>query len=85
MITLIEQRYSLKSGTKTVYTLDSEETKGITSQQYKRYEESAPYFRRMGGTETIKRDYTSQGYKMVKLTSKSPDKETKIIRTFKFN
>ena len=42
------------------------------------------YFRRIGGTETITRNYTCAGYKVVKIVSTSPDKQTKIVREFEF-
>jgi N-acetyl-anhydromuramyl-L-alanine amidase AmpD len=42
------------------------------------------FFRRLGGSESVQRAYTCYGYKVDKLTSTSPDKQTKVIREFNF-
>lgn len=85
MITLTETRQILKDGTKTVY-IDSEvkPVKEITEEHYTNYVESAPFFRRLGGVVTLTRGYTCQGYKVVKIVSKSPDRTEKVIRVFNF-
>ena len=85
MITLTQTRQVLKDGTKTVY-IDSqvEPEKEITEEYYNNYVDSAPFFRRLGGSETLTRGYTCQGYKVVKMVSKSPDRTEKVIRTFNF-
>jgi hypothetical protein len=44
--------------------------------------ETLQYFRRLGGTETATKNYTSMGYNVVKLSSISPDKTMKTIREF---
>lgn len=54
----------------------------ITDQEFKNIENSCKFFRRLGGIESIQRGYTCNGYVMTKLTSTSPDKENKTIRTF---
>ena len=85
MITLTQTHQVLKDGTKTVY-IDSqvEPEKEITEEHYNNYVESAPFFRSLGGSETLTRGYTCQGYKVVKVVSKSPDRTEKVIRTFNF-
>ncbi len=84
-ITLTETRQVLKDGTKTVF-INSEvkAEKEITEEHYNNYIESAPFFRRLGGTETLTKNYTSAGYKVVKMVSKNPDRTEKVIREFNF-
>ena len=85
MITLKETRFTLKDGTKTVFIVaEDKETREITEEHYNNYIESAPFFRRLGGSETLTRGYTSAGYKVVKMVSKSPCKTEKVIREFNF-
>jgi hypothetical protein len=86
-IILTKKEYTKNPNTKTTYLLESEETKEITMQEHHNITsiETQKYFRRFGGSESANYNYTSQGYKVVKLTSTSPNKETKIIRTFKFD
>lgn len=43
------------------------------------------FFRRLAGSESAIRDYTSAGYRIVKLISISPDKDRRIVREFSFN
>lgn len=83
-IELIKTEYELKVGTKTVYTEIETAQKEITETEYNNIIDSVSFFRRLGGTETIQRAYTSAGYKATKLTSKSPDRQTKVIRKFNF-
>ena len=42
------------------------------------------WFRRLGGSETAQRSYTCYGYVIYKLTSSSPDRQTKSVREFNF-
>ena len=84
-IELIKTEYTLKAGTKTVYTEVETERKEITEAEYNNIIDSVSFFRRLGGTETITKNYTSRGYRPVKLVSKSPCKETKIVREFIFD
>ena len=73
--------------TKTTYILESSEVEMIDEKMHgmTTSEATCKSFRRWGGSETVERAYTNQGYKVVKLTSTSPNKQTKIIRTFKFD
>ena len=77
--------YSLKKGTKTVYIETDRETYQIPEHHYNHIINSMGFYRRLGGTETATRCYTSRGFKVVKLISKSPDRGTKIVRTFNFD
>ena len=83
-ITLHHQTFTLKAGTKTVYELESEETKEVTSEQHKNAVDAAPWFRRLGGSETLTREYTKRGYQVTQIVSKSPDRQTKVIRRYSF-
>jgi hypothetical protein len=83
-ITLHHQTFTLKAGTKTVYELESEETTEVTSEQHANAVDAAPYFRRLGGSETLTREYTKRGYLVTQIVSKSPDRQTKVIRKYTF-
>ena len=45
--------------------------------------ETQVFFRNLGGYERASKSYTSAGYIVTRLTSISPDKTTKIVRTVK--
>ena len=83
-IEITESFQSLKEGTKTVFIEDAKEVRNIGREEYARYIDAAPFFRGLGGTETITSCYTCTGYLPVRLVSKSPNRDTKIVRTFKF-
>ena len=72
--------------TKTTYLTKEVETEEVTKKAYERItgEDTLNWYRRIGGTETAQRSYTCRGYNITRLTSISPDRQTKIIRTFKF-
>jgi len=63
--------------TKTTYL---EESRGVICS-----DDTLKWFRRLGGSESAQRGYTCRGYRVVKLTSTSPNKQSKTIREFKFN
>ena len=77
---------SKKQGTKNAYQIDKTETRTIDREQYDRTtgKDTQQWFRRIGGSETAAKSYTSAGYLVTRLVSTSPDKETKITRTYKF-
>ena len=77
--------YVLKEGTETVYIETEREVYQIPEHHYNNIVDGMRFFRRLGGTETATRSYTSRGFKVVKLVSKSPDRQTKIVRTFNFD
>lgn len=85
-IILNSKEYSKNPNTKTTYVLESEKTKEISEREYHLItcDDTQKYFRRLRGSETATYGYTCQGYKVTKLISKSPNRETKIVRTFKF-
>ena len=85
-IEMTKKVFRKNPNTKTTYILESTEVENIDEETHEMTtsEATCKTFRRWGGSETVERAYTSQGYKVVKLTSTSPDKQTKIIRTFKF-
>ena len=85
-IILTQKNYIKNPNTKTTYLLDEESSATITEKEYQ-YTTKADVlktFRRLGGTESAIFGYTCNGYKVIKLTSTSPDKTIKIIRNFEF-
>lgn len=84
-IILTTKTYSLKDGTKTVFNLDNTETKEIKEINYDYIVDAMPYMRRLGGSEHAVRGYTARGYRVVELTSKSPCRTLKTVRTFDFS
>lgn len=85
-ITLTTKEFSKKPGTANAYKLESESTEVIDSKQHNLItnEDTCKWFRRLGGSETKQMGYTSDGYKCTRLTSTSPDKSIKKIRSFSF-
>lgn len=83
---MTEVRLVKNPNTKTTYIEEERTTETIDEQKYRRIvsNETLRFFRRLGGTETAERNYTCRGYNVVKLTSTSPDRSKKIVRTFKF-
>jgi hypothetical protein len=86
-ITLTETRLSKNPNTKTTYIVDKVEVKEVTEEQHNltTNDDTVKWFRRLGGKETVQRGYTFNGYVVTKLVSTSPDKQTKVIREYKFN
>ena len=60
-----------------ITTIDQEKYDNIFSK------ETQAFFRSLGGYERASKSYTSAGYIVTRLTSISPDKTTKIVRTVK--
>lgn len=83
-ITLNTKRYELKEGTKTVYLLEEETTENITQEQAHNIVDACRFFRNLGGSETLQKNYTKYGYLPSRLISKSPDRKTKVERTFSY-
>lgn len=85
-IELTEVRLEKNPNTKTTFDVVSESSKVITEQNYKNIvsTDTIKWFRRLGGSETITRGYTSAGYLVTKLVSTSPNRENKTIREFSF-
>lgn len=85
-IKMTKQEYQKVPNTKTSYKLTNNTLEDIDKITYSRItkDETLKWFRRLGGSETAQRSYTCRGYNITKLISTSPDKQTKIIRTFQF-
>lgn len=83
-ITLTKLSQTRKPGTKTVWQTDKTEVDEISEEQYNNCVEAAPFFRRMGGSESLTREYTSWGYKVTQIISTSPDREARSIFKFDF-
>jgi hypothetical protein len=86
-ISLKTTKQEKKEGTKTVFVTVSTETKNVTKQHHQNATEKdcLQFMRRLGGTETVTRGYTSQGYFIVKVVSTSPDKQNRTIREYDFD
>ena len=74
-----------KAGTKTVFETSETKKELITESQFNMTtsQDTLSWFRRLGGSETLERGYTCNGYVPTKSTSTRPDKESRIIREFK--
>ena len=79
-ITEKKERYE-KRGSRWVL-VETEEEK-ITAEYYFNCLEAVPFFRRMG-SERVTLNYTRAGYVPTEISSISPDRETKIKRTYTF-
>lgn len=86
-ITLTKISQTRKPGTKTAWQTDQTEVREISEEQYNHIVDACPFFRRMGGSETLTREYTSWGYKVTQIISTRPDREARSIFrfTFKYN
>lgn len=86
MITLSTTKLEKNPNTKTTYIEVSKTVENIGFEQYDNItnKDTLSWFRRLGGTETATKTYTSQGYKTVRVVSTSPDKQYKTIREFEF-
>ena len=59
-------------------------TEKITGEYYCNALDAVPFFRNLGGSETVKMGYTFRGYIPVKISSISPDGTQKIVRRYEF-
>ena len=79
-IILTKEEYR-KEGRKNFSKNPSETTtREITTKEYDNIFSSIDFFKSLGGSERIYKNYTVAGYIPTKLVSISPDKEIKIIR-----
>lgn len=62
-----------------------QQEKVIDEQHYLNFVEATPFFKNLGGTEKKERAHTGHGYRVVKVTSTSPDKLMKRITFFDFD
>lgn len=84
MIILTTLHEEKKKGTKTVWIEMEQTTEEIDKAHYDNIVKSAPFFRNLGGSETITKEYTCAGYIPTHIISTSPDKQTRTIRHFIF-
>jgi hypothetical protein len=83
-VEVTESFQSLKDGTKTIYIEEERVVREVTREEYARYIDDAPWWRKSGWSATVTPSYVSPGYVPVRLVLKSPDRERKIVRTFNF-
>ena len=85
-IILTETRLIKNPNTKTTYIVESKEVSEVTEKQHylTTNNDTVKWFRRLGGSESLRRSYINQDYKVTKLVSTSPDKQNKVIREYKF-
>lgn len=85
-ITLTTKNYVKNLNTKTSYTLESTEFEQVTEKQHHSAtcEDTCKWFRRLGGSESVTRNYTNAGYKVTKLISTSPNRQIKRVREYSF-
>jgi len=85
-IILTQKNYTKNPNTKTTYLLESEEQREIKEKEHDLLtnDKVCKSFRSAGGSESKIHNYTCKGYKVVKLTSTSPDKTKKTVRNFEF-
>jgi hypothetical protein len=85
-IILTQKEYTKNPNTKTTYLFNCQESREITEKEFFNMTnaDTLKFFRRLGGSESAIFGYTCNGYKVTRLTSTSPDKQTKIVRTFNF-
>lgn len=80
----IKKEYSKKPGTKNGWKLEITEERECTPENVEMVVDACPFFRRLGGSEYVERNHTKYGYSPTRLISKSPDRERKIIREWKY-
>jgi len=85
-ITMTQKNLVKNPNTKTSYIKESEEVTQISEREFKNItsEDTCKWLRRVGGVESVTRNYTNYGYVVTKLISTSPNKQIKKIRTFDF-
>lgn len=76
MITLTTTKLEKNPNAKTTYIEVSKTVENIDLEQYDNLtnKDTLTWFRRLGGTETATKTYTSQGYKTVRVVSTSNNK-----------
>ena len=83
-VEVTESFQSLKAGTKTVYVENERVVREVKREEYARYIDDAPWWRKSGWSATVTHSCTCTGYVPVRLVLKSQDRERKIVRTFNF-
>lgn len=80
-ITLTTENYE-KNGSR--WTLVDEKTQDVTFEQYLNSVDASPFFKGLGGKESVSKSYTIIGLIPVEIRSTSPDGRKKTIRKYKF-
>ena len=84
IIKVTTERKTKKAGTKNAYFTESTQTEEISEREYKNIVESAPFFRRLGGSVSQIKSFTCNGYRVIQDTATSPNRESKTVRKFEF-
>ena len=63
---------------------DETKTERISGLFYFNCCDSVPFFKSLGGSERCEWGYTIAGYLITRITSISPDRAKKVVRTFRF-
>ena len=68
------------------YEVTSTEVRELSQEQFNKItdKKTLQFFRRLGGSETLQKDYTPFGYLPNKLISTSPDKTERKVYYFKY-
>ena len=84
------ESFKIGSVKETIYTKSgrgwkkvTEYTKDVTPAYYFNTVDAVPFFRNLGGRETVEVGYCVRGYVPLKVSSISPDRDKKIVREFK--
>ena len=83
-ITQTRTLYTKKPGTKTVWVRADITTTEITEDQYNHYVTAAPYFRRLGGSVTQTKGYTTAGYRVTEDVTTDPGRVIKTVTRWDF-
>ena len=75
----------IKEGTSTVWETYKTEERDIDKREHFNMVDAAPFFRRLGGSETLQREYTCRGYVVTRIISTRPDRLERRIFTFDFS
>ena len=81
---IVTERETRQTRTGSRWTTESEEERRRPLTEYMNIIDAVPFFRNIGGTETVTTNYTRWGKIPTKIISTSPDKETRVIREFTF-
>ncbi len=87
-ITMTTKKYSLTASGKGFKSKpENVEKEIITETQFDNITngDTRRFFKRLGGSESVVRSYTCDGYRVVELTSKNPSRDLKIVRSFDFD
>lgn len=66
------------------WTTTEEATEQINYIYYTNVLDGIPFFRNLGGSETVQKAYTKAGYLPIRVLSTSPDRQQRTIREFTF-